>query len=98
MAITFRRHIAGVLRCSESAADTFCACNLPGASRTPELYLQALQVGIREFHSGHADHRLRQPIYRELQALDIHDQFELGMREEIAAQEILKLRFVQSTR
>ena len=42
--------------------------------------------------------RLRQPIYREFQALDVHQQLELGMREEVAAQEILQLRFVEAAR
>ena len=52
--------------------------------------------GIAELDRGDADDRLRQPIYREFQALDVHEQLELRMREKIPAQEILQLAFCRA--
>src|SRR5690349_8179592 len=81
-----------------SALDSVSARHLPAAVQPTELYLQAAQVGIRKFHGGHGDDGLRQPIYREFQALDVHDQLELRVCQEISAQKILEPGFVESRR
>ena len=88
-AITFRRLFVGVWRHQRATRSARTTRQSPPARRNSTF--RRCMSGSAELHRRHGDHGLRQPIYRELQALDVHQQLELRMRQKVAAQEVLQL-------